>query len=201
MIPLMKPRVWMLALASVVTTAFASDISDLLAAARRAYSEGQIAVAKEKFDLVRRLEPTNSTALTYLKRIAADEILLNKGRNNTEEACKKLVLEKVDLRDASLAEALEFLKQKAVQASGGKLTVNFVLQLDEQAQTKKVTLTMQKAPFFEVLRYVGELVEVQFKYEQYAIVVKPKSVQAPPTVPAEPPGTVKIPGLDAPPRQ
>ena len=200
MIPLMKSRVWMLALASVVTTAFASDVSDLLAAARRAYSEGQIAVAKEKFDLVRRLEPTNSTAITYLKRIAADELLLTKGRNDTEEACKKLVLEKVDLRDASLAEALEFLKQKAVQASGGKLTVNFVLQLDEQAQAKKVTLTMQKAPFFEVLRYVGELVEVQFKYEQYAIVVKPKSAQVPPTVPAEPPGTVKIPGLDAPSR-
>ena len=200
MIPLMKSRVWMLALASVVTTAFASDVSDLLAAARRAYSEGQIAVAKEKFDLVRRLEPNNGTALGYLKRIAADELLLTKGRNDTEEACKKLVLEKVDLRDASLAEALEFLKQKAVQASGGKLTVNFVLQLDEQAQAKKVTLTMQKAPFFEVLRYVGELVEVQFKYEQYAIVVKPKSAQVPPTVPAEPPGTVKIPGLDAPSR-
>ena len=200
MIPLMKSRVWMLALASVVTTAFASDVSDLLAAARRAYSEGQIAVAKEKFDLVRRLEPNNSTALGYLKRIAADELLLTKGRNDMEEACKKLVLEKVDLRDASLAEALEFLKQKAVQASGGKLTVNFVLQLDEQAQAKKVTLTMQKAPFFEVLRYVGELVEVQFKYEQYAIVVKPKSAQVPPTVPAEPPGTVKIPGLDAPSR-
>ncbi len=201
MIPLMKSRVWMLALASLVTSAFASDATDLLREGQRAYSQGQMAVAKEKFDLVRRLDPNNSTALGYLKRIAADELLVSKGRNDTEETCKKLIMEKVELREASLAETLDFLKQKAAQVSGGKVAVNFVLQLDEQTQAKKVTLAMQKVPFFEVLRYVGDLAEVQFKYEQYAIVVKPKSAQAPQTAPAEPPGAVKIPGLDAPPRQ
>src|SRR5205823_2198277 len=113
----------------------------------------------------------------YLRMIAADEL---KGggkttRNETEEACRKLIMEKVDLREASLAEALDFLKQKAATVSGGKVAVNFVLQVDEQTQAKKVTLTLQKVPFTEVLRYVGDLAEVQFKFEQYAIVVKPKA--------------------------
>ena len=148
--------------------------------------------------MILKVDPTNRTAMSYMRAIVAEEKKAGKPvRNETEEACKKLLMEKVDLREASLAEALDFLKQKAATVSGGKVVLNFVLQLDEQTQGKKVTLSMQKVPFAEVLRYVGDLAEVQFKYEQYAIVVKPKGgAQPAPAVPAEPPGTVKIPGLN-----
>ena len=195
----MKSHVWMLALASLVSTASASDVSDMLTEAQRAYIRNDHAAAKEKFAMILKVDPTNRTAISYMRVIAAEE---QKGggkvaRNETEEACKKLIMEKVDFRDASLAEALDFLKQKAATVSGGKVVVNFVLQVDEQTQGKKVTLSVQKVPFAEVLRYVGDLAEVQFKFEQYAIVVKPKGAALPaPTVPAEPPGTVKIPGLN-----
>ena len=199
MIPLIKSRVWVLALASVLSTAVASDMSDLLADAQRAYIRNDYAAAKEKFEMVRKLDPSNRTANAYLRMIMAEE--LKSGgkltRNDTEEACKKLIMEKIDLREASLAEVLDFLKQKAASVSGGKVAVNFVLQVDEQTQARKVTLSIQKVPFSEVLRYVGDLAEVQFKYEQYAVVVKPKGAAQPaPTVPVDPPGTVKIPGLN-----
>ncbi len=198
MIPLLKSRVWMLSLASLISTASASDVTDLLAEAQRAYIRNDHASAKEKFGMILKVDPTNRTATSYMRLIVAEEQKGGKPvRNEMEEACKKLVLEKLELREASLAEALDFLKQKASVLSGGKVALNFVLQLDEQTQGRKVTLSMQKVPFSEVLRYVGELAEVQFKYEQYAIVVKPKAgAQPAPAVPAEPPGTVKIPGLN-----
>jgi len=199
MIPLMKSRAWMLALASMICCASASDVSDMLTEAQRAYLRNDYAAAKEKFEMVRRVDPTNRTAVSYLRLIAAEE--LKSGgkttRNDTEEACRKLIMEKVDLREASLAEALDFLKQKAATVSGGKVVVNFVLQVDEPTQAKKVTLSVQRVPFSEVLRYVGDLADVQFKYEQYAIVVKPKGAAQPvPAVPAVPPDAVKIPGLN-----
>ncbi len=198
MIPLvMKPRPWMLALASVASTAFATDISDLMTEAQRAYIRNDLATAKEKFEIVRKVEPNNRTALSYLRRIAADEITQNAGkapRNSTQEALQKLIMEKVELREASLAETLEFLKQKGNQLGGGKVAINFVMQLDEQTQNAKITIALQKVPYAEVLRYVGDLAGVQFVYEPYAIVVKPKGAPQPaPTT--ETPGAPKIPGL------
>ena len=172
MIPLMKSRVWMLAMASLVSTTFATDVADLLTEAQRAYMRNDYATAKEKFGLVLKLDPSNKTAIGYQRRLLAEE-LQNAGkgdRNATQEALKKLIMEKVEFREASLPEALEFLKQKGNQLSGGKVPINFVLQLDEQAQAAKITISMQKIPFSEVLRYVGDLTGVQFVYEPYAIV-------------------------------
>ena len=199
MIPPIKSRRWMLALASVVSTSVAADVADLMTEAQRAYIRNDLAAAKEKFELVRKMEPGNKTAVSYLRRIMADEIQQNAGkapRNTTQEALKKIILEKVEFREASLPEALEFLKQKGTQLGEGKVAINFVLQLDEQTQNAKITITLQKVPLAEVLRYVGDLAGVQFVYEPYAIVVKPKGAAQPaPTTAAESPGAVKIPGL------
>ncbi len=197
MIPLMKSRVWMLAMASFVSTASATDLADLMTEAQRAYLRNDYASAKEKFEMVRKLDPANKTATSYLRLIVAEEQkTAGKGnRNATQEALQKLIMEKVEFREASLAEALEFLKQKGNLLAGGKVAINFVLQIDEQAQARKVTITMQKVPFSEVLRYVGDLADVQFVYEQYAIVVKPKGGAQPPQAAVENPGGVKIPGL------
>ena len=200
MIPPMKSRVWMLALASFVSTSVAADVADLMTEAQRAYIRNDLAAAKEKFELVRKMDPANRTAVSYLRRIMADEIQQNAGkapRNTTQEALKKIILEKVEFREASLPEALEFLKQKGTQLGEGKVAINFVLQLDEQTQNAKITITLQKVPLAEVLRYVGDLAGVQFVYEPYAIVVKPKGAaqSAPTTTAAESPGAPKIPGL------
>jgi hypothetical protein len=134
-----------------------------------------------------------------LRRIIADELAQSAGkapRNTTEEALKKLILEKVELREASLTEALDFLRQKGTQLGEGKVAINFVLKLDEQTQGAKVTIALQKVPFAEVLRYIGELAGVQFVYEPYAIVVKPKGAAQPaPATTPETPGAPKIPGL------
>ena len=188
----------MLVLASFVPAALAGDISDLLTEAQRAYIRNDLATAKEKFELVRKLEPNNRTAIGYLRRIVADEIAQNAGkapRNATQEALQKLVMEKVDLREVGLADALECLKQKANGLTGGKVAINFVLQVDEATQNMNVTIALQKVPFTEVLRYVGDLAGVVFVYEPYAIVVKPKSAQQPGNATAETPGPQKIPGL------
>ncbi len=199
MIPLMKSRQWLLALASAASTCLASDMSDMMTEAQRAYIRNDFTLAKEKFQIILKLEPNNKTAIAYLRRILVDEYNQNAGkapRNSTQEALQKLIMEKVEIREASLAEALEFLKQKGNQLGAGKVAINFVMQLDDTTQAAKVTLALQKVPFAEVLRYVGDLAGVQFVYEPYAIVVKPKGAAQPaPTGATETPGAPKIPGL------
>ena len=179
--PLLKLRVILPALLTLTSGAFADDVTDLMSDAQRTYVRGDLAGAKEKFRVVLKLDPNNRTAQGYVRRIAADEATQTAGKpapNNTEAALKKIILEKVDFKDATLVELLEYLRQKGNQLGEGKVAVNFVYQLEEQAKAAKVTLTLQKVPFTEVLRYVGELANVQFSFEPYAIVVKPRGATA-----------------------
>jgi ATP/maltotriose-dependent transcriptional regulator MalT len=173
------------------------DIADLLTDAQRAYVRGDLAAAKEKFSLILKVDPGNRTAQAYHRRILADERTQAAGKppgSATEEALRKIILDKVDHREASLADLLEFLRQKGNALGGGKVSINFVLQLDEAAKASKVTITLERVPFTEVLRYIGDLANVQFTYEAYAIVVKPKSASAAVEAPKQPNG-IKIDGL------
>ena len=167
----------LLVLLAFANGACGDDVSDLLTEAQRTYIRGDLTAAKEKFALVRKLDPANQTAISYLRRITADEQTQLAGRapgSATEAALRKLVIEKVDHQDATLVDVLEFLRQKGTKSGDGKVAINFVMQLDEPAKNAKVTLSLQKVPFTEVLRYIGELANVQFTYEPYAIVVKPR---------------------------
>ena len=192
-----KLRTALLASLALVAGAFADDVADLLAEAQRAYFRGDIPAAKEKFDLVRKFEPNNRVAVGFLKRIAADDAAKKASLppgTATEAALKKVILEKVDFQEATLVELLEFLRQKGNQITGDKIAINFVCQLDDQAKNTKITLSMRKVPFTEVLRYIGELANVQFAFEPYAIVVKPKAAAAAAGTP-QPEGGIKIQGL------
>jgi len=179
----------------------AQAVDDLLKEAQRAYVSGNTAVAKEKFEMIRRIEPDNRTAISYLRRIIAEEAKNpNKDlTNGSQAALAKVILPKVDFREASLAEALDFLRQKGNQIGEGKVAINFVLQIDEAAKLNKVTLTLQNVPFTEVLRYIGELANVTFVYERFAIAVRPKGAGAPaPEATNTPPakGGAKVEGLN-----
>lgn len=167
------------ALLCLVANASGQAVNDILSEAQRAYVRGDTANAKEKFDLVRRLEPNNRTAIMYLRRIAAEEGITNAGKapgNATQAALTQVILPRVDLREASLVDVLDFLRQKGNQIAEGRVAINFVTQLDDTQKMAKITLSLQNVPFTEALRYVGELGNVQFSYEKYAITVRPKGM-------------------------
>ena len=185
----------------LAATASGQAVSDLLSEAQRAYIRGDSAGAREKFELVRRLEPDNRTAILYLRRIASEEKASGGGAqpNATQAALQQVILPRVDVREATLAEVLEFLRQKGNQIAEGKVAINFVTQLDDTQKAAKITLSLQNVPFTEALRYIGELGGVQFVYERFAIVVKPKGAAPAPAatnVAPQPGGRVKVEGLN-----
>ena len=164
-------------LASIALTAgvSAEALQDYLTAGQTAYMKGDLETAKKSFQTAYKLDPKNQVAIGFLKKIAVDE--KNKPQTTTlQKQLEKLIIPRVEFREATLGSALDFLKQAAAKNSDGKVVVSFVVQLpEEQAKTQTVTLALANIPYSEVLRYLGEVAKVDFTYDKYAIVVKPRS--------------------------
>ena len=171
-------------LASIALTvgASAEGLQEFLTAGQTAYMKGDLESAKKSFQTAYKLDPKNQVAIGFLKKIAGDE--KNKPQVTTlQKQLEKLIVPRVEFREATLGSALDFLKQAAAKNSDGKVVVSFVVQLPEgQAKTQTVTLALANIPYSEVLRYLGEVAKVDFTYDKYAIVVKPRGGAATPEV-------------------
>lgn len=147
--------------------------AQLLSQAQTEYLRGDVDSAKRDFAAVLKLDPKNPTATAYLKSIEAEARKQPQG-NQTEKQLAKLIVSKVDFKDATLDSVLDFLKKTASTLSNDQVTVNFVPQIpQDKLRTIPVTLSLTNVPYLEVLRYVGSVAGVQFKFDQYAIIVAP----------------------------
>lgn len=166
---------------------------DLLSAAQTAYIRGDLPAAKRDFEMVNRIDPRNQLAINYLRIIKTQEAKMPRG-NEQERMLSQVIIPKIEFQDATLGSIIDYLRGAVAKATEGKQAVNFVVALpEEQARTQTVTLKLNNVPFTEVLRYLGELSNVQFEYEKYAIKVKPKGMTA--NVPAPAAGAPAVPGL------
>ena len=175
----------------VATTVWAADFQQLLTEGQTAFMRGDIPAAKQSFLQARKLQPTNPTVIGYLRQIAVAE-KKNPTLASTEIEYKGPIIPKIEFREATFASALEFMRKKASELSGGKKSINFVLQIPPEQQNTPVSLNLTNIPFNEALRYIAELINAKVEYQQYAVVIKPAGAGA-----AAPVGEVK-PTPDAP---
>lgn len=157
--------------------AFGESAQQLLSAAQLAYQRGDYESAKRDFEIVLRIDPRNTTANGFMRMINAQ-----KGKDGggaaTEKALAQLIIPQLQFKEATLGSALDFMKKKAAELSGGKQAVNFVVQPGIDQNGTVVTVNLTNIPFTEALRYVGELANITFQYQKYAIVVRPRSAVA-----------------------
>jgi hypothetical protein len=146
--------------------------------AQRAYLRGDTQAAKEKFQTILARDSGNQSAQNYLRMIEALERSEGPGGQLAKQL-ESLILPKVEFRDATFGSALEYLKQQADKQSQGKTKVNFVVSLPPDfVETRRVSLNLSNVPFTEALRYLGDLAEVKFSVEKYAVLVKPKGASS-----------------------
>lgn len=173
----------LLILASILTmTVGAQEVQTLLSEAQRDYIRGDKAAAKEKFTMIQKVEPNNRIAMTYLRMIAAED---KKGGTDDAAALRqrveKTVIDKLEFRDATVGEALEFVGKKIAASGGAK--VNIVQQLSEAEKSAKVTISLSNISASEALRYVADLANLSVSYEKFAVVVRPKGAAQPAQAP------------------
>ncbi len=149
--------------------AVVADASSL-AEAQRAFTTGDLATAKTKFEEVLKTDPKNVTARNYLRMIASAEEKNGGNRSDLKAQLQTISLPSLEFREATLGSALDYLRQQAEKLSDGKVKFTFVLHPGVEASTP-LTLKLANIPFPEALRYVGDLTGVKFTVEAYAIAV------------------------------
>jgi hypothetical protein len=164
----MKTLLFLLAVGSAV---LAADLQKVLTEAQTAMIRGDYEAAKRGFEMAYKLDPRNPTAIGGLKQV---QIALAKqpGAPQVERELSQLIVPNVQFKEATFSAALDAMKKKATELSGGKQNVNFVLQMPAEAQNTPVTLNLANVPFTEALRYLTELVGAKVEYQKFAIVIK-----------------------------
>jgi hypothetical protein len=167
---------------SLASGAWAEDFQKYLTEGQTAYIRGDLAAAKRNFEIANKINPRNPTVIGYLKQIAAAEAK-NPNIVTTEAEYKGLVIPQIQFKEATLAAALDFMKKKVSELTGGKKSINFVLQLTPEQQNAPVTLSLSDIPLTEALRYVAEAVDAKVEYQKFAVVIKGQGAAAPATAP------------------
>lgn len=90
----------------------------------------------------------------------------------TAVKAESIVLPKVDFREATIDEAVEFLRHKARDLDPEKIGINIILNAPE-AREQRVTVALSNVPLSEALRYVTGLCNLKLSVEDFAIVIEP----------------------------
>lgn len=143
------------------------------------YNAGVIAVkrgdstkAKSSFQEVLRLQPGHGPARHQLNRLTLNiSQVLEKQR---VAQFKTTRLEQIDLKDASLQEALEGLNFLSGKATKNKFAPNFVIQDPAgKLSNKTVSLNMRNIPLAAALKYVLDQAGAKARYDKHATVITP----------------------------
>jgi hypothetical protein len=129
---------------------------------------GKLVAAETRAKSLLRMRPGDP----YVRRLVVD--IQNRRRElrqtpQWQRALQQIIVPEVNIEGASLAEVLDYIRVKAEEGSGGRGAPSFVVR-SKEAGEREITLKLKNVPLSEVLRYAGDLGDVRFSYEKYAIV-------------------------------
>jgi len=90
-----------------------------------------------------------------------------------------LRLAKVELRDAPLDSAVEYLHAKAMAVARGVSVPNFVVIVPQGVESRNVDIRLNDIPLFEALAYICDQTGTEFSFEPNAVVVCAKGAPLP----------------------
>ncbi|HET7238799.1 MAG TPA: Amuc_1098 family type IV pilus outer membrane protein [Terrimicrobiaceae bacterium] len=147
--------------------------------ATTAYNEARgdmLAQVDKSWELpVRRFEVGAST-------IIEQPLIDTRGTSLINRKLDEIIIPRVDFRDATIREALDFLKQRAIalditEQDPSRRGINIVLKVppDSLEAEARITLSLNDIPLRAAIDYVAKAANLKLKIEPYAIAVVPQS--------------------------
>ncbi len=143
-----------------------------------AYKQGDVDTAKHKLALALEIDKNFRPASALLSRIISDQRAGGADAPGVSVRTLEKTIVPVEFKDTTLTSALEFLRQRVDEMTGGTAKINFAVNLPPELANKRVTLKLDRVPVMEVLKYIGEFTGVSFQVQPYAILVTPTAAPA-----------------------
>ena len=102
-----------------------------------------------------------------------------------KQKLEQMVVPEVNFREAKPQEVVEWLQAESKKLNPEKTAINFVWLVPADAKLPGITLSLQKIPMSEVLRYATTLAKLQYRVEAHAVVIS-KPAEAPAEINAKP---------------
>ncbi len=93
-------------------------------------------------------------------------------QGTAEKAATSIIIPKLEFREATIEEAVAFLRKKSRELSPDKREINLVLNLPSGSDMR-ITLSLSNIPLTEALKYVAALSDLEIDSEPQAIVLRP----------------------------
>ena len=101
-----------------------------------------------------------------------------------EKAATSIIIPKMEFREATIEEAVTFLRKKSRELSPDKREVNIVLKLPKGGDEARITLALTNIPLIEAVRFVASLGNLNLHVQPNALVLG--DLAAAETAPAAP---------------
>ena len=97
---------------------------------------------------------------------------------------RQIIIPKLVFQDASVTEAVDYVRRKAAELDPQHQGFNIVVRLGEGAPERKITLALSEVPALQVLKYIAELGGLELETGDHAIVLsgRPSPVGAAPRI-------------------
>ena len=97
---------------------------------------------------------------------------LSKGKAATLAKAQGIRIAKLEFREASVTEAVEYLRRKSVELDPQKKGLNIVLKAPPNLEKTKVTLSLTDVPLLDALRYLANLAALVVEPEDSALLLR-----------------------------
>jgi hypothetical protein len=156
---------------------------------RVAFHTGDLATAREMFATVLKHNPKHALSQHYLAQIRAAEEARG-GNATVERKMQSVVLEDFAVDGDTIGTTVQYLVRLTEKSSGGEFKPNIVLKgLSEGQLAKEMTFSLNRVPAAYALKTIGDMVGVQFRYDEHAIVGSPRPREGAAAPASAPPAT------------
>jgi hypothetical protein len=126
--------------------------------------------AEERCRQILAMKPDQPAAKQLLAEIQQKR---REGRpsGDLRQQLNETIIPEVSVREAPVIDVIEYLIEQSQKLSGDPSPINLVWQAPEDAKAAKVTLSLRKIPFADVLKYVTEIAGLRYRIDAHAIVI------------------------------
>ena len=143
----------------------ATDLQKVFEQGRAAFYRGDYDLASRLLNQVAAANPRHEATRIMLATIATQPKL----ETNLKATYAGVQIPKIELNGVTLDESLQALKVMAGNASGGKVTPNFIIKSPDLNKTL-LTLSLANTPLDEVVRYIAEMAKAKVTWDKHAVV-------------------------------